>query len=99
MLTTIEKRSLLPRMIYLSMQSASGSVKENLEPNGTVVDSKLSVELKTLLERYAKILEFPYQDAIELLVGVSRDENPTVVCFLISIFPLLQFFCPSVPCN
>ncbi|KAI3461689.1 hypothetical protein Pfo_018352 [Paulownia fortunei] len=75
-LKTIEKRSLLPRMIYLSIDSASVSVKENIEANGSLVDSKLSLELKSLLERYAKILEFPFQDAVELVFGVSSGQKP-----------------------
>lgn len=72
----VEKRSLLPRMIYLSRYSASASVKENIEANGSVVDPKLSLELKILLERYAFILEFPFQDAVELVSGVSSGQKP-----------------------
>ncbi|KAI3450280.1 hypothetical protein Pfo_006945 [Paulownia fortunei] len=74
-LKTIEKRCLLPRMIYLSIRSASVSVKENIEANGSVVDPKLSIELKILLERYAKNLEFPFQDAVELVLGVSSGQK------------------------
>ncbi|KAK6145231.1 hypothetical protein DH2020_022051 [Rehmannia glutinosa] len=75
-LKTVEKRSLLPRMIYLSIYSASASVKEKIEANGSAVVPKLSVELKVLLERYAKILEFPFQDAVELVFGVSSGQKP-----------------------
>ncbi|KAG8371530.1 hypothetical protein BUALT_Bualt13G0097500 [Buddleja alternifolia] len=75
-LKSIEKRSLLPRMIYLSIYSASSSsVKENIEANGSLVDPKLSVELKVLLERYAKILEYPFQDAVELVFGISSGQQ------------------------
>ncbi|KAI7982573.1 N-terminal acetyltransferase B complex auxiliary subunit NAA25 [Camellia lanceoleosa] len=45
----IERRSLLPRMIYLSIQCASSSLKENIETNGSVFDAKISLELKMLL--------------------------------------------------
>ncbi|KAH6765715.1 Tetratricopeptide repeat superfamily protein [Perilla frutescens var. hirtella] len=72
----VEKRSLLPRMIYLSRYCASASVKENIEANGSVADPKLSLELKILLERYANILEFPFQDAVELVSGVSSGQKP-----------------------
>lgn len=72
----VEKRSLLPRMIYLSINSASASVKENIEANGSAVDPKFSLELKILLERYAKILQFPFQDAVELVFGVSSGQKP-----------------------
>ncbi|XP_042014596.1 N-terminal acetyltransferase B complex auxiliary subunit NAA25-like isoform X1 [Salvia splendens] len=71
----IEKRSLLPRMIYLSIYSASASVKENIEANGSTVDPKLPLELKILLERYAKILEFPFREAVELVFGVSSGQK------------------------
>lgn len=67
MLKAIEKRSLLPRMLYLSIHSASGSIKANIESNGSTANPKLSLELKILLERYAKILDYPFQDAVELL--------------------------------
>ncbi|KAK4407724.1 N-terminal acetyltransferase B complex auxiliary subunit NAA25 [Sesamum angolense] len=75
-LKTVEKRSLLPRMIYLSIYSASESVKENLEANGALADSKLSLELKILLERHTKILDFPFQDAVELVFGFSSGQKP-----------------------
>ncbi|KAL0370730.1 UNVERIFIED_CONTAM: N-terminal acetyltransferase B complex auxiliary subunit NAA25 [Sesamum angustifolium] len=75
-LKTVEKRSLLPRMIYLSIYSASESVKENLEANGALADSKLSLELKILLERYTNILDFPFQDAVELVFGFSSGQKP-----------------------
>ncbi|XP_057487729.1 N-terminal acetyltransferase B complex auxiliary subunit NAA25-like isoform X1 [Actinidia eriantha] len=67
----IERRSLLPRMIYLSIQCASSSLKENVETNGSVFDPKISLELKILLERYAKFLGFPFQNAVEMLFATS----------------------------
>lgn len=81
-LKTIEKRSLLPRMIHLSISSASASVKENIEANGSIADTKFSLDLKILLERYAKILEFPLHDAVELVFGVSSGQKPLEVCSL-----------------
>ncbi|KAJ0084133.1 hypothetical protein Patl1_30998 [Pistacia atlantica] len=68
----IEKKSLLPRMIYLSIQSASASIKGNFEANGSLSDPKVSPELKDLLECYAKMLGFSLSDAIEVVVGVSN---------------------------
>ncbi|KAF3454849.1 hypothetical protein FNV43_RR05297 [Rhamnella rubrinervis] len=67
----VERKSLLPRMIYLSIQSASTSLKENLEVNGSISDPKISSELKILLERYAKMLGFSFFDAIDIVSGVS----------------------------
>lgn len=67
----IERKSLLPRMIYLSIQSASTSLKENLEVNGSRSDPKIPSELKVLLEHYAKMLGYSFADAIEVVLGVS----------------------------
>ncbi|XVF20380.1 hypothetical protein REPUB_Repub11eG0193600 [Reevesia pubescens] len=68
----IERKSLLPRMIYLSIQRASVLHKDNSEINGSLADPKMSSEPKTLLERYAKMLGFSLNDAIDVIVGVSR---------------------------
>lgn len=73
--TAIEKRSLVPRMIYLSIQCASASLKENIEANGSMYDPKISSELRFLLERYAKILGFPFNDAIQVVVGVLSGQK------------------------
>ncbi|XP_049406545.1 N-terminal acetyltransferase B complex auxiliary subunit NAA25 isoform X2 [Solanum stenotomum] len=68
---TIEKRSLLPRLVFLSIQCASSSVKGNVEANGSVFDPKLSSELRLLLERYANILGFSFQDAVGMAFDIS----------------------------
>ncbi|XP_009599785.1 N-terminal acetyltransferase B complex auxiliary subunit NAA25 isoform X2 [Nicotiana tomentosiformis] len=68
---TIEKRSFLPRMIYLSIQCASSAVKESVEANGVVFDPKLSSEMRLLLDRYANILGFSFQDAVGLAFDIS----------------------------
>ncbi|XWS71905.1 hypothetical protein CRYUN_Cryun03dG0178600 [Craigia yunnanensis] len=68
----IERKSLLPRMICLSNQSASVLLKDNSEISGSLADPKMSSELKTLLERYAKMLGFSLNDAIDVVVGVSH---------------------------
>ncbi|KAD4584271.1 hypothetical protein E3N88_21872 [Mikania micrantha] len=70
---SIEKRSLLPRMVYLSIQCASLSIKENSNING--FDSKDSLELKSLLESYAKFLGLPFVDAVELVIDVSNGKK------------------------
>ncbi|XP_022729359.1 N-terminal acetyltransferase B complex auxiliary subunit NAA25-like isoform X2 [Durio zibethinus] len=68
----VERKSLLPRMIYLSIQSASVLQKDSSEINGSLADPKISSELKTLLERYAKMLGFSLNDAVDVVVGVSH---------------------------
>lgn len=68
-------------MIYLSIQSASASLKENLEANGSISDPKISSELKTLLERHAKMLGFSFSDAVNVVLGVSGGLKSSEVCF------------------
>ncbi|KAE8039358.1 hypothetical protein FH972_011778 [Carpinus fangiana] len=74
----IERKSLLPRMVYLSIQSASALLKENIEVNGSISGPKISSDLKFLLERYAKLLGFSFSDAIEVVVGVSGGQKPSL---------------------
>ncbi|KAH9662100.1 N-terminal acetyltransferase B complex auxiliary subunit NAA25 [Citrus sinensis] len=74
-LGVVERKSLLPRLIYLSIQTASACVKENFEVNGSICDPKVLSELKYLLDRYAKMLGFSLRDAIEVVSGVSSGLN------------------------
>ncbi|XP_021909820.1 N-terminal acetyltransferase B complex auxiliary subunit NAA25 [Carica papaya] len=77
---TIGRRSLIPRMIYLSIQCASASFKETLEVNGSILDPKISTELKLLLEHYAEMLGFSFSNAIELVVEASCGKKPSEAC-------------------
>lgn len=74
-LGVVERKSLLPRLIYLSIQTVSACVRENFEVNGSICDPKVSSELKYLLDRYAKMLGFSLRDAIEVVSGVSSGLN------------------------
>ncbi|KAK9176302.1 hypothetical protein WN944_028317 [Citrus x changshan-huyou] len=74
-LGVVERKSLLPRLIYLSIQTVSACVKENFEVNGSICDPKVSSELKYLLDRYAKMLGFSLRDAVEVVSGVSSGLN------------------------
>ncbi|XP_047147821.1 N-terminal acetyltransferase B complex auxiliary subunit NAA25 [Vigna umbellata] len=74
----VEKKSLLPRMIYLSIQSASVSVKEHAEVNGSVTPD-ITSELKLLLECYAEFLGFSLTEAIEVVMGFHNEESSSVV--------------------
>lgn len=62
-------------MIYLSIQCASASSKENIEVNGSLSDPKVSSELKSLLERYAKLLGCSLSEGIDVVVGVSCSQK------------------------
>lgn len=78
-LKTIERRSLVPRMIYLSIQSAALSVKDNIEANGSLPEHQGPSELRILLERYANILGFSFHDAINMVSDVPRGHNSSEV--------------------
>lgn len=69
MTRTIEKRSLLPRLIYLSWVK----VNSNSDING--FDPKASSELKSLLESYAKFLQLPFHNAVELVTSVASGQK------------------------
>lgn len=70
------KRSLLPRLIYLSVQCVSASIKENIEANGSVSDSNLSLEMKSLLERYVKTLGCSLNEAVKVVLDVAEGGRP-----------------------
>lgn len=78
-LKTIERRSLVPRMIYLSIQSAALSVKDNIEANGSLAEHQVPSELRILLERYANILGFSFHDAINMVTNFPSGHNSSEV--------------------
>ncbi|XP_021720964.1 N-terminal acetyltransferase B complex auxiliary subunit NAA25-like isoform X1 [Chenopodium quinoa] len=72
----VERRSLLPRMIYLSVQCVSTSSKESIDVNGSVSDSTFSLEIKSLLERYVKILGCSVDEAFKVVFDVAEGQRP-----------------------
>uniref|UniRef100_A0A2P2M6U4 Phagocyte signaling-impaired protein n=1 Tax=Rhizophora mucronata TaxID=61149 RepID=A0A2P2M6U4_RHIMU len=66
----VERKSLLPRLVYLSIQSTP-SIKKSVGVNGSASETKISKEFKFLLERYVEMLGSSFRDAIELVKGVS----------------------------
>ncbi|XP_020102964.1 phagocyte signaling-impaired protein isoform X2 [Ananas comosus] len=71
----IERKSLIPRLLYLSMQAASSTVKENSEPNGTASDTNVAAELKILLERYARNIGLTLDEAISVILGILEGQK------------------------
>lgn len=78
-LKTIERRSLVPRMIYLSLESAASSVKANIKANGSLPENQVLSELRILLERYANILGFSFHDAVNMISKVPSGYNSSEV--------------------
>lgn len=59
------------------MQSASSSIKEHVEINGSVTPD-ITLELKLLLERFAQFLGFSFSEAIEVVMSFSNGERSVV---------------------
>lgn len=68
----IQRKSLVPRMIYLSIQCSATALKESLETNGSGGDIKTCVELKSLLEEYTKTLRSSLSDAVVMITEISQ---------------------------
>ncbi|KAG7606541.1 Tetratricopeptide-like helical domain superfamily [Arabidopsis thaliana x Arabidopsis arenosa] len=68
----IQRKSLLPRMIYLSIQCTPTALKESVETNGSGGDIDVCEELKCLLEDYTKMLGCSLSDAVEMITEISQ---------------------------
>ncbi|KFK27373.1 hypothetical protein AALP_AA8G374400 [Arabis alpina] len=68
----IQRKSLLPRMMYLSIQCSSTAIKESVENNGSGGNLKIRGELKVLLEEYTKMLGCSLSDAIDMITEISQ---------------------------
>ncbi|KAJ0266795.1 N-terminal acetyltransferase B complex auxiliary subunit NAA25 [Hirschfeldia incana] len=68
----IQRKSLLPRMVYLSIQCSATALKESIEANGSGGDIKTCGELKSLLEEYAKMLGSSFSDAVGMITEISQ---------------------------
>lgn len=75
----IERKSLLPRLVYLSTQTASSSLKEAISANGSTPDTNNSQELKHLLERYAKNIGFSFEDAKNFILDIAKGQRSSKV--------------------
>ncbi|KAJ4779209.1 hypothetical protein LUZ62_063466 [Rhynchospora pubera] len=89
----IERKSLVPRLVYLSMQAALSAPKENAETtNGGASSATIAVELGSLLERYARSIGFSFSDAIDAILSISTGEksfkefSDIVSCISFAIF-------------
>lgn len=74
----IERKSLLPRLVYLSAQTASSSLKEIID-NGSTPDATNSQELKHLLERYARNIGFSFDDAKTFILDIVKGQKSSKV--------------------
>lgn len=81
-----ERKSLVPRLIYLSMHGCVSSLGET-ELNGAVSDITIG-EMKTLLEKYARSIGYSIDDALSMILGMSsgkksiKDFAPDIVSWM-----------------
>lgn len=71
----IARKSLVPRLIYLSIQSATTSLKETVEHNPSGKDAKSNEELRFLLEKYARSIALSFDDAVKLIYEISKGKR------------------------
>ncbi|XP_042413928.1 N-terminal acetyltransferase B complex auxiliary subunit NAA25-like isoform X1 [Zingiber officinale] len=71
----IERKSLLPRLIYLSIQISPISLKGNVG-NGSLHDADAIKEIKSLLEKYARNIGLSFDDAMSLLLAIFKGQKP-----------------------
>lgn len=77
----IQRKSLLPRMMYLSIQCSSTALKESVETNGSGGDLEICGELKVLLEEYTKMLGCSLGDAVDMITEISQGARTSEVRF------------------
>ncbi|KAL4189567.1 hypothetical protein AMTRI_Chr08g207790 [Amborella trichopoda] len=70
-LKVIKRRALLPRLVYLSLQSLALLLVETSETDGHLSDAKSSLELRDLLEQYTRHMGFSFDDARRFISTVS----------------------------
>ncbi|XP_020581791.1 N-terminal acetyltransferase B complex auxiliary subunit NAA25 [Phalaenopsis equestris] len=71
----IARKSLVPRLIYLSIHSTSTSLKETFESNAPGEDAKSNEEFKFLLEKYASSVGLSFDDAVKLIYEISNGQR------------------------
>ncbi|KAF0910438.1 hypothetical protein E2562_002903 [Oryza meyeriana var. granulata] len=81
-----ERKSLLPRLVYLSMHGCAFSLRE-AEPNGSGLGTD-AAEMKPLLEKYSRSIGYSIDDALSVILGMSsgkksvKDFAPDIVSWM-----------------
>lgn len=82
-----ERKSLVPRLVYLSMHGCTTFLREG-ESNGASPDVTAAGEMKTLLEKYARSIGYSFDDALSIVLGMStgkkavKDFAPDIVSWM-----------------
>lgn len=73
-MASVKKRSLIPRLLYLSIQAASCSTKIS-SPLPALSNFEISSELKLLLENYSVILGCSFDEAVSSIININFSED------------------------
>jgi N-terminal acetyltransferase B complex non-catalytic subunit len=84
-----ERKSLVPRLVYLSMHGCTTFLREG-ESNGASSNVTAAVETKTLLEKYARSIGYSFDDALGIVLGMSSGKK-TVKDFAPDIVNWMSF--------
>ncbi|KAG2619988.1 hypothetical protein PVAP13_3NG154600 [Panicum virgatum] len=82
-----ERKSLVPRLVYLSMHGCTTFLREG-ESNGASSNVNAAGEMKTLLEKYARSIGYSFDDALSIVLGMSsgkksvKDFAPDIVSWM-----------------
>ncbi|CAN6333458.1 unnamed protein product [Urochloa humidicola] len=82
-----KRKSLVPRLVYLSMHGCTTFLRES-ESNGGSSDVTATGEMKTLLEKYARSIGYSFEDALSIVLGMSsgkkavKDFAPDIVSWM-----------------
>ena len=73
-----ERKSLVPRLVYLSMHGCTTFLREG-ESNGASSNVTSAGEMKTLLEKYARSIGYSFDDALSIVLGMSSGKKAVKV--------------------
>jgi hypothetical protein len=86
-----ERKSLVPRLVYLSMHGCTTFLREG-ESNGASSNVTAAVETKTLLEKYARSIGYSFDDALGIVLGMSSGKKTVKVTSDYLYYILTHFF-------
>ncbi|TVU18876.1 hypothetical protein EJB05_34993 [Eragrostis curvula] len=82
-----ERKSLVPRLVYLSTHGCAYFLREGGRNNGSC-NVTAAGEMKTLLEKYARSIGYSIDDALSIVLGMSsgkkavKDYTPDIVSWM-----------------
>ncbi|OVA18795.1 N-acetyltransferase B complex [Macleaya cordata] len=88
----IERRTVIPRLIYLSLKCASAFMQRSLQArSSTLVSDSIRSELVNLLIRYANSLCITFSQAVDIIDKISIGQTPVEGIPELEAFDLMNF--------